>query len=75
MNIFLLGFAVLVIGVGAVILVSPNVVMALVNRYADSLVLYVSAILVRLIVGIVLLLFAAQSKFPFTLTITSSSIN
>ena len=69
MSIFLLAFATFMISAGLVILVNPSIVLVSISRYSDSLALFVSAIGVRFIAGIVLLLYAAQSKFPLALTI------
>jgi hypothetical protein len=57
------------ISAGLVILVNPSFVLVPISRYSDSLFLFVSAIGVRFVTGIVLLLYAAQTKFPLALTI------
>ncbi|NNC96563.1 MAG: hypothetical protein HKN88_00665 [Gammaproteobacteria bacterium] len=55
--------------VGLLILVKPGIVLTLANRYSNSLALFVSAIGVRLVIGIALLMYAEQSRYPVTLTV------
>ena len=69
MYLFRLAFAVLIMGFGLAILAKPKVILALTSHYSGSLVLYIAAILARLLVGVALLLYADQSKFPLVLTI------
>ncbi len=60
------GFMVLT---GATILVRPKLFVDLITRHIGSLSLQVLAVVIRLVLGVVLILYADQSRFPLTLQV------
>lgn len=65
--ILLFGFLVLLLGI--VILVKPDSVLSLFRKNSESNGLYDLAVIARLILGITLLIYADQSKYPLALQI------
>lgn len=64
MYYMILGFGILILLSGLLILINPNVVFNLLRNNLESLSLYAIAITVRLVLGIVLIAYATVSKFP-----------
>lgn len=64
MYYMILGFGILILLSGLLILINPNVVFHLLRDNLESLSLYAIAITVRLVLGIVLIAYATVSKFP-----------
>ena len=67
MTIFLLVFNALIVVAGIAILISPNVFFGLLAKYKGTLMIYLAAALVRLVLGIALIIAAPASKFPLVL--------
>ena len=62
-------FGVFMVLAGVVILVRPELFVDLLKRHIGSLFLQVLAVVVRLAIGILLILYADQSRFPLTLQV------
>ena len=62
-------FGVFMVLTGAAILVRPGLFVDLIKRHIGSLSLQVLAVVVRLAIGILLILYADQSRFPLTLQV------
>lgn len=67
MNYIILLFGFLILLSGALILVRPETIFGLIRSNSESLGLHILAVVVRLILGIALITYAAESKFPFFL--------
>lgn len=64
MQYFIALFGVLIILVGLWLLIGPGQVFSYLDKYAGSLSLQLIAVFGRLLLGIVLIAYAAQTKFP-----------
>jgi len=69
MGYVILFFGLLLLLVGAVIIVKPDSVFGLIRNHSESLYLHVLGVVVRLILGIALITFAAESTFPIALQV------
>ena len=69
MSYVILVFGALMFFAGIVIAIRPEPVYRFFGGYSSSLLAYVMAIVVRLILGIALLLSSAQSKFPIAIQV------
>lgn len=67
MNYITLLFGTLIVLSESVILIRPETIFGLIRGSSESLGLHVLAVVVRLILGIALITYAAESKYPFTL--------
>ena len=63
--ILLLGIAILLLGV--VILVNPDSIFGLIRSHSESLGLHVLAVVGRLVLGIALITYSAESHYPVAL--------
>lgn len=54
---------------GALLVIQPDLVMALLKKHADSLWLHITAVVFRFILGVALVLSAAGSKFPLVIEV------
>lgn len=62
-------FGVVIVLAGAVILFNPGGFAVFFRRHLDSVALQVIAVVVRLILGVALISYGAESKFPITLVV------
>ena len=69
MRIFILLFGLFIVVADGALVLKPDSVMNLILRYSGSLLMHVLAAGVRIVLGIVLLLYADQSRFPLTLEV------
>lgn len=69
MNYIVLLFGTLIALGGAVLLVRPDTISRLIAKHADSMGLHLSAIIARVILGVVLIIAAPESRFPVTLQV------
>lgn len=69
MSAIVLLFGIFFLLLGAVILVNPDTVFAVMRSHSESLGLHVMAVVVRIIVGTALVLSAAESRYPSTLQV------
>ena len=69
MNYIILIFAVLMVLGGIVLLLNPGYIFTPIKKYVASPWLHFFAIIVRLVFGIVLLIAAAESKYPCALQV------
>ena len=69
MSYVILLFGVLILLLGAVILAKPDSIFYLFRINSESLSLHVLAIVVRLVLGIALITYAAESKYPVALQV------
>ena len=65
--ILLFGISILLLGV--VILVNPDSILGLIRSHSESLSLYVLAVVVRLVLGIALITYSAESHYPVALQV------
>jgi len=63
--VILFGTAILVAGI--IIVINPESVFGLMRRRLDSLGLHILAVVVRIIIGVALIMCAAESKYPTTI--------
>ncbi|MCA9229137.1 MAG: hypothetical protein KDA57_00685 [Planctomycetales bacterium] len=69
MSYVVLGFGVLILMLGVVIVVKPEYLFDMFRKYADSFRFQVLAVLTRLALGGALLMAADESKFPIALQV------
>ncbi len=69
MSYILLLFGISILLLGVVILVNPDSIFGLIISHSESLGLHVLAVVVRLVLGIALITYAAESKYPVALQV------
>lgn len=69
MHYLILLFAVFLLATGVVMLVKPMALFGVMEKYARSLELQVVAVVVRIILGVVFILAAEDTKFPMVIQI------
>ena len=69
MTILILIFAVLTLLAGLVILVNPETLFGLFARHIDAPWLHVTAVVVRLVLGVLLIVQSSVSRFPLVIEI------
>lgn len=69
MQMIMLLFAVIMLIIGVVIIINPSMVFGLIDRYAQSLLLHIIAVVIRLFFGIVFIIAAQSSALPTTIEI------
>lgn len=69
MNILIIIFGVLILLVGGVLIVNPQTIFNVLRDNADRLWLYIAAVAIRLLLGVLLVLQASVSKFPLTMEV------
>jgi uncharacterized protein YjeT (DUF2065 family) len=60
-------FGVLIIVIGVIMLAQPLLSIDMMKRYSESLSLQVLAVVVRLVLGVALVFYGDQSRYPLTL--------
>ncbi len=69
MTYIILLFGILILSGGALLIFKPDSIFSQFKRYGDSLGLHVFAVIVRIILGIALVIGAAESRYPVVLQI------
>jgi len=69
MNYVIILFGAATIVAGIIILINPETVFGLMRRKSESLGLHILAVVVRIILGAALMLYAAESKYPTAISI------
>ena len=69
MNFIIMLFGTAIIVAGIIIVISPESVFGLMRRKLESLGLHVLAVVVRIIIGVALIMCAAESKYPTAILI------
>ena len=69
MNFLVMLFGAATLAAGVVILINPETVFGLIQKKFESLGMHVLAVVVRVILGIALILCAADSKYPTVILI------
>ena len=64
MKYIILVFGILVLIMGSAILVKPSAIFGLLGRHSKSIGTHILAVVVRLILGVALITFAPESKYP-----------
>lgn len=59
----------LILFAGILLIIKPDFVLGFISRFSQTLPLYVSAIVVRLFFGLLLITYAGQSRFPTAITV------
>ena len=67
MSYIILLFGIVILLLGVVILVTPDSIFGLIISHAESLGLHVLAVVVRLVLGIALITYSAESHYPVVL--------
>lgn len=69
MNILIIGFGIFMIVIGITLIANPVVLFNSLKDNADKLWLHISAVVVRLLLGVLLIYQASASKFPVTIEV------
>lgn len=69
MNYIIMLFGTATIVAGIIIVINPESVFGLMRRKFESLGLHILAVVVRIIIGVALIICAAESKYPTTILI------
>jgi len=69
MNYIIMLFGAATIFAGIIIVISPESVFGLLRRKLESLGLHILAVVVRIIIGVALIMCAAESKYPTAILI------
>ncbi|MDH3375585.1 MAG: hypothetical protein OEQ39_01275 [Gammaproteobacteria bacterium] len=69
MSYVILIFGILIMLIGAIILVKPETVLGILRDHFDVLTIHVLAVVVRIILGVALISYAGQSKYPIVLEV------
>ena len=72
MYFILVFFCLFMMLAGSIILIQPNYVISPIKKYRQATSLYIAAILVRALIGLLLLLFASSSSQPLLLQVIGS---
>ena len=69
MKYLIIFFGVLILAISLAMLLRPALFIELVRRYAHAAPTHIVAVLVRVVLGIALILFAGHSRFPLALQV------
>ena len=69
MNYIIILFGIATLIAGVIIVINPEWIFGLLRRKLDSLVLHILAVVVRIIIGVALIMCAAESKYPTALLV------
>ena len=69
MNYVILIFGVLTLVAGVIILIKPEIIFGILRSNVDSLSLHFLAVVVRIILGVALIGYASESKYPIILEV------
>ena len=62
-------FALFLLLAGIFLIIKPDLFISLLDKYSDTLPLYLAAIIIRLLVGSLLICFSGLSRFPLTMLV------
>ena len=69
MNFLIIMFSTATIIAGMIIVINPETIFGLLRRTLESIGLHILAVLVRVILGVALIMYSAESKFPTVIAI------
>jgi hypothetical protein len=69
MNYIIVLFGTAIIVAGVIIVVNPETVFGLIRKKSESLSLHILAVVVRIILGVALMMYATESKYPTAISI------
>ncbi len=69
MGFIIILFGLLILLTGTIMVLKPDPLVELLRRYADDAGLHALAVLIRLILGLLLVVYADQSKYPIVFTL------
>ena len=69
MNYIIIVFGIATLIAGIIIVVNPETVFGLMSKKSESLGLHILAVIVRIIIGVALIMAAAESKYPTAFSI------
>jgi len=69
MNYIIMLFAIAIIAAGIIIVINPETIFGLLRRKLESLGLHILAVVVRVILGVALMMYATESKYPTAISI------
>ncbi len=69
MNYIIIIFATATIVAGIIIVINPETIFGLLHRKLDSLSLHILAVAVRVILGVALIMYATESRYPTAILI------
>lgn len=69
MNLLIIGFGIVILVVGITLIANPEVIFKALSKNSDKLWLHISAVVVRLLLGLLLIFQASVSNFPVTIEI------
>jgi hypothetical protein len=69
MNYIIILFGIATIVAGIIIVINPETVFGLMRRKSESLGLHILAVVVRIILGVALMMYATESKYPTAISI------
>jgi hypothetical protein len=69
MNYIIVLFGTAIIVAGVIIVINPETVFGLIRRKSESLSLQILAVVMRIIIGVALIMWATESKYPTTILI------
>ncbi|MGV7235016.1 MAG: hypothetical protein ACQ9ET_02055 [Nitrosomonadaceae bacterium] len=67
MTFILIIFGALTLLTGIIIFLNPDIIFGYLKNHIDNLELYILAIVVRLVLGIILISLSAESRYPFVI--------
>ena len=69
MNYIIMLFAIAIIAASIIIVINPETIFGLLRRKLESLGLHILAVVVRVILGVALMMYATESKYPTAISI------
>ena len=69
MNYIILLFGAAILFSGIIIVINPETIFGLIRRKSDALSVHIMAVVVRVVLGVALVYYAPQSKYPMVLLI------
>jgi len=69
MNYLVTALGALVLTLGAIIVVKPELIFSFLRKRSESLMIHILAVVVRLILGLLLIAHAAESRYPIALEV------
>ncbi len=69
MNYIIILFATATIVAGIIIVINPETIFGLLRRKLESLGLHILAVVVRIILGVALMMYATESRYPTAISI------
>lgn len=69
MTFIIIVFGILTLLAGIIIFLNPDIIFGFLNKHIEKFELYILAIVVRLVLGVMLLSISADSRYPFVIEI------